>query len=72
MNTITHYGCFRKDVPNSPMIKDAGFFVSQGGLTKDWGTYWKPVFDATSIGDARRKVAMEHGVELSPIYSGEE
>ena len=34
---ITHYGVFRESVPNSPGIKEAGFFVSQGGLKEDWG-----------------------------------
>lgn len=70
--TLTHYGLFREHVPNSPMIKDADFFKSQGGLTQDWGKNWKPIFDANTIGDARRKFAAEHGVALSQIYWGEE
>lgn len=68
---ITHYGLFRQHVPNSPMIKEADFFAEQGGLTQDWGKNWEPITGATSIGDARRKIATKYGVTLSPIYSGE-
>lgn len=68
---ITHYGLFRKDVPNSPMIKDAEFFQSQGGLTEDWGQNWEPINDADSISSARHQFAKSKGVTLSPIYGWE-
>lgn len=68
---ITHYGLFRKDVPNSPMVKEAKFFEQQGGLTEAWGKNWEPIRGAKSIGDARRKFATSKGVELSSIYIGE-
>lgn len=68
---ITHFGLFRRHVPDSPMIKEAEFFVSQGGLTQSWGTGWTPIYEATSIGDARRKFALAHGVALSLIYQDE-
>lgn len=69
--SITHYGLFRPEVPNSPMIKDADFFIAQGGTRDSWGKSWKPIHDAASIGDARRKLAAKHGVPLSPIYGDE-
>ena len=65
MSNITHYGCFREANPNSPMIKEADFFISQGGLKAGWGDNWEPIHDATSIGDARRKFASEKGVDGS-------
>lgn len=68
---ITHYGLFRPDVPGSPAIKEAAFFRSQGGLEKRWGRSWEPIEDATSIGDARRKMAEKYGVKLSHIYMDE-
>ena len=68
---VTHYGLFRPSVPNSPMIKEAGFFVGQGGLREDWGESWEPITDAGSIGEARKKIAEKYGVELSHIYWGE-
>lgn len=68
---ITHYGLFRPNVPNSPMVKEAKFFESQGGLSDEWGKAWEPINDATSIGDARRKLAHKYGVTLSHIYLGE-
>lgn len=52
-------------------VKEAAFFVSQGGLQKEWGRAWHPV-TATSIGDARRKGAEMFGVKLSHIYWGED
>lgn len=61
---------WREQVPNSPMVKEGDFFRSQGGNVKEWGRNWQPI-DARTIGDARRKIAAQHGVTLSPIYSGE-
>lgn len=68
---ITHYGLFRTAVPESPMIKEAEFFKSQGGLVDAWGKNWEPIINATSIGNARRQFALAKGVRLSPIYHGE-
>ena len=68
---ITHYGLFRSQVPGSPMIKEAAYFESSGGLTEEWGKKWEPIHDAGSIGDARRKFATSKGTELSLIYHGE-
>ena len=68
---ITHYGLFRKAAPSSPMIKEAEFFKSQGGLTQAWGKNWEPIRDASTIGEARRKFAIDKGVKLSSIYHGE-
>lgn len=67
----THYGLFRANVPNSPMIKEAAFFASQGGLTQAWGKNWEPIYGAESIGDARRKFAVKKGITLSIIYLDE-
>jgi hypothetical protein len=69
---ITHYGLYRQQVPNSPMIKEALFFEQQGGLKDPWGGAWEPIYNAASVGDARRKFAASKGVELSHIYFGEE
>lgn len=68
---ITQYGCWRQHVPNSPMIKDAAFFISQGGLRDEWGKHWQPIHDCATIGDARRKFAASYGAKLSHIYDGE-
>lgn len=69
---ITHYGLFRENIPHSPMIKEASFFESEGGLKDNWGKTWEPIEDASSIGDARRKLAKKYNVELSWIYFDEE
>lgn len=69
--SITHYGVIRAEAPGSPMIKEAEFFVEQGGLTKPWGAAWKPIHGATSIGDARRQFAAENRIVLSSIYKYE-
>lgn len=66
--TITHYGLFRKQVPNSPMIKEAEFFHQQGGLVEKWGESWEAIHSAISVEDARRKFAESKGVVLSSIY----
>lgn len=68
--TAPYYVLWRKGVPNSPMVKEGDFFRAQGGLVENWGKHWDPI-EATSIGDARRKCAAQHGVELSHIYFGE-
>lgn len=70
-NTAPFYVLWRDSVPNSPMVKEGDFFREQGGLEEDWGKYWIPV-QASSIGHARWSVANAMGVELSPIYAGEE
>lgn len=49
--TSTHYVSFNG---SAYFVKEADFFVSQNGLTHDWGKNWKPVI-ATSIEDAREK-----------------
>lgn len=66
--TITHYGLFRASVPESPQIKEASLFESQGGLIENWGKTWEAIHDASSIGDARRKFAQSKGTKLSSIY----
>lgn len=38
--------------PWATYVKEKEFFVSQGGLTRDWGKRWKLV-KATSIEEAR-------------------
>lgn len=68
---VTHYGQFREQVPGSPMIKEAEFFKSQGGLTEPWGKHWEPIYDAKTCGDARRKIAAKYGATLSFLYLGE-
>lgn len=65
-----YYVLWRPSVPNAPMVKEGDYFRELGGLTAEWGESWQPI-QATSIGDARRKIAAEHGVELSRIYYGE-
>ena len=67
----THFCLFRESVPESPMVKEAGFFISQGGLKEDWGKHWEPVYDCETVGDARRKFAESKGVKLSHIYWSE-
>lgn len=52
-------------------VKDADFFISQGGLVEEWGRAWRPVI-ASSIGDARRQAAKLFGVPLSLIHRGEQ
>lgn len=65
-----YFVAWRENVPASPMVKEGDFFRSQGGNVEDWGKHWEPI-DATSIGDARRKCAAQHGATLSHIYHGE-
>lgn len=36
------------------IVKEAKFFVSQGGLTQEWGKAWKPIY-ADSLEHARLK-----------------
>ena len=38
--------------PWAVYVKEGNFFESQGGLTSDWGKYWRPVY-ADSIEHAR-------------------
>lgn len=71
LEPVTHYGVFREQVPNSPMIKEADFFESQGGLTQDWGKRWEPIIGCSTIGEARRKIAEKYNAVLSPIYRDE-
>ena len=40
--------------PWAVYVKEANFFVSQGGLTAKWGAKWQKI-DAESIDDARSK-----------------
>lgn len=68
--TASYFVLWRENVPNAPMVKEGDFFREQGGLIKEWGRAWEPI-TATSIGDARRRIASRHGVALSPIYAGE-
>lgn len=67
--TITHFGV--ENTPGSVHIKEATFFREQGGETEAWGKNWEPIFDASTIGAARRKFAEKHGIHLSDIYLGE-
>lgn len=46
----THYVVFNGA---SHFVKDADFFISQGGLIEDWGRRWRPVV-AKSLEDARQ------------------
>lgn len=68
---VTHYGLYRESAPDSPMVKEAEFFKSQGGLKADWGKAWEPIEDCNTIGDARRKFAESKGVRLSSLYANE-
>jgi hypothetical protein len=68
--TAPYYVLWRESVPNSPMVKEGEFFREQGGLSQDWGKNWEPI-EASSIGDARRKIGAQHGVKLSHIYYDE-
>jgi hypothetical protein len=69
--TPTHYGLFREICPDSPMIKEANFFIKQGGLVEEWGQHWEPIYGASSIGEARRMFARTKGVALSSLYFDE-
>lgn len=51
-------------------VKEATFFVSQGGLSQEWGKHWEPVI-ASSVGEARRMGAKLFSIELSDLYKGE-
>lgn len=64
---ITHYALLNKGNFRTIFIKEAEFFESQGGLTKEWGKNWVPITDANTIGDARRKAAKKWGVDL-PVH----
>lgn len=64
----THY--ISKDAVDALFVKEAAFFVAQGGLKEPWGQTWYPVI-ATSIGDARRQAAAYFGVPLSAIHRDE-
>lgn len=66
---ITHYALIKTD---TILIKEADFFISQGGTKESWGQNWKPVHDCDTVGDARRKMAEEHSVQLSHLYKDEE
>ena len=44
-------------------VKEADFFVSQGGLKEKWGLHWRLIF-AASIEDARKV-----GHEILPMYT---
>lgn len=46
----THYVLIK---PWAVYVKDAAFFVKQGGLSQPWGRNWRGVH-ATDIEDARR------------------
>lgn len=48
---MTHYVLVE---PWAVYVKEADFFVAQGGLTAEWGKRWKPL-EASSLEDARRK-----------------
>lgn len=65
----THYG----HVNNAgvPFIKEASFFIQQGGLTEEWGQHWEPIYDCRSVGEARRTFAKQKHLTLSSIYDGE-
>ena len=71
MTEVTHYGFYRADVPQSPMIKDACMFREQNGHFSEWGKAWEPIYDCNTIGDARRKFAELKGIKLAAIYDGE-
>lgn len=48
--TTTHYVQVKD---SAVFVKDAAFFVEQGGLREPWGKTWEPV-EADSLYDARR------------------
>lgn len=54
----THYILIEKQSPHSAhptvYVKEAAFFISQGGLTTNWGKNWIGI-NAESIDDARQK-----------------
>lgn len=71
---VTHYGLWRDNVPNSPMIKEASFFLEQKAQSRPgetWHAAWEPIEDCETIGQARRKMAEKYGHPLSHIYSDE-
>lgn len=54
LDPLTHAGLaeFYVLVQEFPMVKEANFFRSQGGMVQEWGTHWKLV-RARGIEDAR-------------------
>lgn len=50
-DAITHYVHFNGA---AYFVKEADFFIAQGGLKDSWGKAWKPI-NAESIEDAREK-----------------
>ena len=59
--TATHY--VHRNSGQKVFVKEASFFVSQGGLREAWGRSWTPVV-AISIEHARRV-----GEETLPKWS---
>lgn len=53
---ITHYVLQSSAMPKSYFVKEAAFFVEQGGLRDSWGARWQPV-NAQSIEQAREIAA---------------
>jgi hypothetical protein len=75
---ITHYGLFRTGIPESPMVKEADFYLAQREESlrtnpKDnWHLNWEPLYDCETIGQARRSIAARYNVKLSKAYSDKE
>lgn len=65
--TVTHYVLYNGA---TVMVKEASFFIEQGGLQDEWGKKWRPV-KAPCIGGARREGAKLFAVTLTHIYADE-
>ena len=53
---------------NDVYVKEAWYFIKQGGLTQDWGKSWKPV-NAESI-EAARNVGYNYAKYWQLVYRG--
>lgn len=70
---ITHYGFFRSEAPNSPLIRDAETFTEQEETLKQefQDGVWEPIEDCKTNGEARRKFAASKHVALDSRFWGE-
>ncbi len=54
--------------PWSVSVKEAEFFIAQGGLTQPWGKHWRPV-EADSLEQAREQGKALRATKETTAYS---
>lgn len=60
---ITHYA--HRSPGNAMFVKEAEYFIDQGGLIEPWGKAWRPIYGASSLEEARRLA--EQGWDLAVV-----